>query len=223
MQPPTLLRYSPCFASPCAPASAGVRARQKTKSPAEAGRRKRETLKLLPEVIVAAAASLADRTDLRLHGGFVAALADLVELVRLVLEPARRFLELAGVAEHLGQRIALHILGARIEAVPRHAAQVVEKPRVAANDIGVVRELALSHACERPEVLALQRHHGLALLDQGLGLHLSERHPGGNAERQRSQGCGTAFVHLPLLKYGDRAARRRLRTQTRTPARYSRS
>src|SRR5262245_9493865 len=102
------------------------------KSPAAAGLLESiRRLLLLAEALVAAAARLADRADLRLDRRFVAAAAHRVELGRFVLQAVRRFRELRAVAPHGRQRRALHILGAVCETVPGHAAQVVEEAGVA--------------------------------------------------------------------------------------------
>src|SRR3954465_2432865 len=84
-QPAAVARYWPRFASPWAraPCSAAKNSSAKSKSPAAAGLvRECGVLLLLAEVLVAAAAGLADSADLRLHGALVAALGDLGELGR---------------------------------------------------------------------------------------------------------------------------------------------
>src|SRR5512138_649463 len=205
-QPAAFATYSPRFASPGAPAGAAggsgspQAASSRKKSPATAGLAIRlKRLLLLAELLVAAAAGLADRADLRLDGTFVAPLAHFVELVRLVLQTADRFLDAGRIGEDLRLRGALHAFRAGIEAVPGHAAQVVEEARVALHDFGVIRGLALRHGCERAEVLALQRHRGLALLHQNLGLLLREGRAARNAERQGDGGGHTSFLHSDLL------------------------
>src|SRR5205085_7199953 len=173
MQPAAFDRYSPRFASPCAAASA---AQSRKKSPAVAGPLANIVLLLLAEALVAAAARLADSADLRLDCTLVAALAHFIELVHLILQADSRFLKLIRLLPDRRQCRSLHahVFGAGIKAVPRHAAQVVEKTGVAPHDIRVVRCLALRHGGERTEVFALQRHHCLALLDEDLGLRLRE-------------------------------------------------
>src|SRR5882672_3582437 len=82
-QPPAAARDWPRFASPCAQASGARKASTKNKSPAAAGLLPSTMrLLLLPEILVAGAAGLADRADLRLHRRLVAAAAHLVELLR---------------------------------------------------------------------------------------------------------------------------------------------
>src|SRR5258706_2971632 len=84
------------------------RGAQEKKKPRERGAsRESQSLLFLAEALVAAAAALADRADLRLDRGFVAALCDGVELVRLVLQ-AGRFLELVRLLVDRRQRRALH-------------------------------------------------------------------------------------------------------------------
>src|SRR5690242_7495372 len=63
----------------------GHRGAQQKEKPRRGGAsQKHETLLFLAEVVVAAAAGLADRADLRLGGGLIAALRYFPELVRLV-------------------------------------------------------------------------------------------------------------------------------------------
>src|SRR5581483_5182047 len=196
MQPAAAARYSPRFASPCA---AATPAASRKNSPATAGPFASNRLLLLAEIVVAAAAGFADGADLRLHRALIAALAHLVELVRLVLQTARRFLELVLLLPDRGQRVALHVLGRRIERIPRHARQVVEERGIALDDVRVVRRFTLRHRRERPEVLALQSHHRLPLLHHELGLHLRERGTGPGAERHGQQYCKSAASHYLLL------------------------
>src|SRR5438105_12550176 len=99
------------------------RSPQQKKKPRQGGASlEPQTLLLLAEAFVAAAAGFADGADLRLHRPFVAAAAHLVELVRLVLQAAPGFLELVGLLVDRRERGAFEILGARIKPVPRHAA-----------------------------------------------------------------------------------------------------
>src|SRR5712671_5571355 len=129
-------------------------------------------LTLLAEIIVAAPACLADGPDLRLHRGLIAALAHGSELRRLVLQPLGGLLELGRLLPYRRKRGALLALGAWIEAVPGHLAQVLQETRVALDHACVVRHLALRHSGQWAEVLALQRHRRLALLDQNFRLGL---------------------------------------------------
>src|SRR5947209_19190051 len=91
MQPPACERYSPRFGSPCASA---IDTQKRKKSPAKAGLFLSNLLLLLAEIVMAAAAGLADRTDLRLDCVFIAALRHLVQLVGFLHEPATGFPEL---------------------------------------------------------------------------------------------------------------------------------
>src|SRR3954469_4703922 len=135
-------------------------------------------LLLFAEVLMTAAASLAGRADLRLDGCFVAALADLDELRDFVLEVLLGLLELVGILPDRGQGCgldALLVLGALGEAVPGHLVEHREKLGISHDDVLAVRRLPLCDRGERAEVLALQRHCRLALLDQHLGFRLRER------------------------------------------------
>src|SRR5438034_11823434 len=84
--------------------------------------RTKRCLLLLAEVLVAVAARLADGPDLRLHRAFVAAFAHRREPGDFALQPLLGLLELGRLVPDCGQSSGLHshILGARVEAVPRH-------------------------------------------------------------------------------------------------------
>src|SRR5436309_12375661 len=155
-------------------------------------RTNKRCLLLLAEVVVAVAAGLADSPDLRLHCAFVAAFAHGHEPRDFALQPLLGLLELGRLAPDWGQSDGLHshILGARVETVPRHLVEHIEVAGIALDDVGVIGPLALRRASERAEVLALQRHRGLALLHQNFGLHL--RHRGGEpcGTDGCDQGCG---------------------------------
>src|SRR5258706_2490923 len=161
-----------------------------------------QRLLFLAEALLTAPAGFADGADLRLHRGFVTAAAHFVELVRLILEAALRLLELIGLLIDRPQPGALYALPGRVVTLPRHPADVVEISRVAPHDVGVVGRLALGHGCHRSEILALQRHHGLPLLHQLLGLGLREYRASGDAERQCDYGCHTASFHAVLSLWG---------------------
>src|SRR5690348_14964228 len=85
-------------------------------------------LLLLAEILVAAAAGLADAADRRLLRGLVTAPAHLDQGLHRFLEVILRLLELGRLAPDRRQRGGLRgrILGARGETVPRHSAQGVE-------------------------------------------------------------------------------------------------
>src|SRR5712671_6302673 len=146
-------------------------------------------LALLAEIIVAAPACLAEGSDLRLHRGFVAALAHGSQLRRLVLEPLGGLLELARLFPYRGKRGALLALGAWIETVPRHLAQHLEVAGIALDGTLVVRNLALRHSGQGPEILALQCHDGLALLHQNLGFSLCNGIEGEHRRDRRDKRC----------------------------------
>src|SRR3954469_23582441 len=115
--PPAFERYKPRFASPSAKATATKS--ESANAPASVARFTPAPplglLLLLAERLVATATGLADRADLGLDRSFVARAAHVIELRRLGFQAFRCFLEFRGVAEHCGQRGALHVLGARIE------------------------------------------------------------------------------------------------------------
>src|SRR5258708_34213356 len=75
-------------------------------------------LLLLAEVLVAAAAGLADRPDLRLHRAFVAAFAHRHEPGDFALQPLLGLLELGRLVPDRRQRGGLYVLRARGEPVP---------------------------------------------------------------------------------------------------------
>src|SRR3982750_4177620 len=80
-------------------------------------------LLLFAEVLMTAAASLADRADLRLDGCFVTVLADLGQLRGFLLEVLLGLLELVGIFPYRRQGRgldALLVLGSFGEAVPGH-------------------------------------------------------------------------------------------------------
>src|SRR6266446_4967327 len=126
-------------------------------------------LLLLAEVLVAVATGLADRADLRLHRAFVAAFAHGREPGDFALQPLLGFLELGRLAPDRRQRGALHVLRARVEAVPGHLVEHIEVAGIALDDIGVIGQLALRHASERAEVLALQRQAAMTLQGKYFG------------------------------------------------------
>src|SRR5882762_6953837 len=129
-------------------------------------------LLLLAEILVAAAASLADSPDLRLRRALVAAFAHRHEPGDFALQPLLGFLELGRLAPDRRQRGALDAPRAGVEAVPGHFVEHIEVAGIALDNVRVIGQLALRHASERAEVLALQRHRSLALLHQDFGLHL---------------------------------------------------
>src|SRR2546426_2616578 len=154
--------------------------------------RTKRCLLLLAEVVVAVAAGLADSPDLRLHRAFVAAFAHGHEPGDFALQPLLGLLELGRLAPDCWQSGGLHqhILCAPGETVPRHLVEHIEVAGIALDDVGVIGQLALRHAGERAEVLALQRHRGLALLHQNFGLHLRHRGDEPCGTDARDHGCG---------------------------------
>src|SRR5215831_14375950 len=216
-QPPAFTRYSPCFASPCARALPASKERSTSQrrimvadyalekeSPAVAGlsRASALLLLLLAEVLVAAAAGLADAANRCLLRGLVAAPGHGHEGRDGLVEVVLGLLELLRLAPDRGQRSGLHrrFLARRREAVPGHAGQRVEQRGVHRHGVGVEGDLALGHAGERPEVLALQGHGGLALLDHDLGFDLRQRRLGyAHAQRERQSRQYKPLVHSVLL------------------------
>src|SRR5215467_4443398 len=217
-QPPAFARYSPRFASPCAIAPSGAAssatARRRRvmvadyalekESPAAAGLSmvRLFLLLLLAEVLVAAAAGLADRADRRLLRRLVAAAAHLHEVLDRPLEVLLGLLELGRFAPDRRQRRGLYrrVLARRGEAVPGHAGERVEERGVHRHGVGVIGNLALGHAGHRPEVLALQRHRRLALLHQDLGFDLGHRSlREARAQREGQTGKKKPLVHSILL------------------------
>src|SRR5688500_2347353 len=137
--------YSPRLASPCA--SPWPNTAQRRKSPAAAGPHNLDkALLLLAEIVVAAAAGLADRANLRLDGAFVTALRYLLQLLNLGGQAVGRLLELARVVEYRGQRGAFRVLGGGIEAIPRHLGERRQVVGVTLHDFGIERHAPLGHA-----------------------------------------------------------------------------
>src|SRR5947207_14830950 len=100
-------------------------------------RTNKRCLLLLAEVIVAVAAGLADRPDLRLHRAFVPAFAHGREPGHFALQPLLRLLELGRLLPASGQNAGLHrhILGARVEAVPRHLVEPTDRAAIALHGV----------------------------------------------------------------------------------------
>src|SRR5215831_10667954 len=216
-QPPAFTRYSPCFASPCARALPASKERSTSQrrimvadyalekeSPAVAGlfRASALLLLLLAEVLVAAAAGLADAADRGLLRGLVAAPGHGYERRDGLVEVVLGLLELGRLAPDRGEGGGLHrrVLARRREPVPRHAGERVEQRGVHRHGVVVEGDLALGHAGERAEVLALQGHGSLALLDHDLGFDLRQRCLGdARAQRERQTGEQKPLVHSILL------------------------
>src|SRR3989454_1940521 len=100
--------------------------------------RTKRCLLLLAEVVVAVAAGLADRPDLRLHRAFVAAFAHRHEPGDFALQPLLGLLELGRLVPDRRQRGALYVLRARVEAVPGHLVEHIEVAGIALDDVGVI-------------------------------------------------------------------------------------
>src|SRR5690349_12471493 len=147
-------------------------ARAQSKSPAAAGLlRPVGWLLLFAEVVVATPAGLADVAGKALD----------------------RLLDLARLLPHGGKRGALDAFGAFVEAIPRRVLENVEDRGVALDHLLVVGHATLGHAAERAEILRDQRHRGLTLLDQRLGLGL------GGSIQGEAEGNSKGYDQQPAL------------------------
>src|SRR5690349_4275668 len=129
---------------------------------------------LLAEIVVAATARLGHGAEGGLDARLILGAGRSAELGGRLLELLVGLLEFGRVIEHGRLRLALLALRARVKPVPRHAREVFEEGRVARDDVRVVGRIALEHRADRAEVLGLQHHRRLSLLDQRFGLRLRE-------------------------------------------------
>jgi misacylated tRNA(Ala) deacylase len=159
---------------------------------------------LRAEFVVAALAALPDGASCRLDLLGISTAADGRQLQHIVLALCHGGRPLVLRRPDLRQGLGAALVAAFDEGGKLQAVQQRHEVDLIADHLGVERHATIHHREDTPQMIALQRHRALAVLDRVLGLLELRGSRHGNSETGQGGGCKKRLLHSDNSRLRDR-------------------